>query len=621
MSDAGATGRSEDEATAPPASEIAGQPAGEATEQLAAETKSRAWPLVVRFWPWARPHRTYAWTIFVLLLLSTPLALVSPLIVRRVVDDAVERSSPDEVLYWGLVLIAMTVLSVLFGLGIGYAAALFHNKVLRDLRLSLYLHMQGLSLRYYNDKETGWLMSRQVDDVDSLDGVMADTFARAAVDVIRGLGYVVMIFFIEWRMASGGLLLAVVIFGFQFLISPRLRLLSKTAREKWTTFSQALHQSLSGHQLVQATASERRESLRFVDVLHASVRAQVRRDMFALWTNNFFSLVGGVAPTIIVLGGVYLIVTSDFTVGGLFAFFMYLMQMFGAVGRLTGLNPRLQRSLASLERIYEILDTAPEIVSPADGRRLNRVEGAIRFDQIEFEYIADRPVLRRLDLVVEPRSMVALVGRSGAGKTTLANLVPRFYDPTQGRVCVDGHDLRELDLHWYRRHVGLVPQEIFLFDRSVRENIAYGSKGAAEEEIRQATLAANALEFIERMPEGFDTLIGERGVKLSGGQRQRLAIAREILRDPEILILDEATSSLDSQTEALIQEALGTLLQGRTSIVIAHRLSTVVRADVIVVMDDGRIVEIGPHAQLLESDGLYASLYRSQFLAADRSSV
>ncbi len=583
-------------------------------------TKLRAWPLVVRFWPWVRPHRRYAWTIFGLLLLSTPLSLVSPLIVRRVVDDAVERSSPDEVLFWGLVLIAMTAVSVLLGLGIGYAATLLHNKVLRDLRVSLYLHMQALSLRYYNDKETGWLMSRQMDDIDNLEGVMADTFARGAVDVIRGLGYMVMIFYIEWRMASGGLLLAVVIFGFQFLISPRLRLLSKTAREKWTIVSQSLHQSLSGHQLVQATASERRESLRFMGVLHASVRAQVRRDMFSLWTNNVFGLIGGVAPTIIVLGGVYLIVTSDFTIGGLFAFFMYLMQMFGAVGRLTRLNPRLQRSLASLERIYEVLDTAPEIVSPPGGLRPEQVAGTITFDQVEFEYLEGQPVLRRLDLEVEARTMVAVVGRSGAGKTTLASLVPRFYDPTHGSVRIDGHDLRELDLRWYRGHVGLVPQEIFLFDRSVADNIAYGTKGATTDGIRDAARAANALEFIERMPDKFDTLIGERGVRLSGGQRQRLAIAREILRDPEILILDEATSSLDSETEALIQQALGTLLQGRTSIVIAHRLSTVVRADVIVVMDDGRIAEIGRHAELLARDGPYANLYRSQFHDAAHSS-
>ncbi len=589
------------------------------SEPTSPSATPRAWPLIKRFWPWVRPHQGYAWTIFGLLLLSTPLSLVSPLIVRRVVDDAVERSDPDEVLFWGLVLVGMTLVSVVLGLGIGYGTTLFQNKVMRDVRLSLYQHMQQLSLGYYADKETGWLMSRQVDDVGTLNGIMADTFARAAIDIVRAVGYVVMIFYIEWRMATGGLALAAIIFGFQYAISGRLRRLSKSARERWAAVSQTLHQSLSGHALVQATASEGRERLRFTGVLHESIRAQVRRDMFSLLTNHVFGLIGGVAPTIIVLAGVVLIVTSDFTVGGLFAFFMYLMQMFGAVGRISSVNPRLQQSLASIERIYEVLDTESEIVAPRPGRRLEEMVGAIRFESVGFEYIAGRPVLHDIELEIEPRTMVALVGPSGAGKTTLASLVPRFYDPITGRVRIDGEELRELDLGWYRRHVGLVPQEIFLFDRTVEDNIAYGSRASTHEEIRAAATAANALEFIEAMPEGFDTMIGERGVKLSGGQRQRVAIAREILRDPRILILDEATSSLDSRTEALIQEALGTLLRGRTSLVIAHRLSTVVRADTIVVLEAGRVVERGAHTALLAAGNLYAELYRSQFLAEEQA--
>jgi ABC-type bacteriocin/lantibiotic exporter with double-glycine peptidase domain len=283
-----------------------------------------AWPLIKRFWVWIRPHQRYVWSVTILLLLSTPLTLVSPLIVRRVVDDAVLRSSPDEVLFWGAVLVGMTAIAIVFGLGIGYGTTLLHTKVLRDLRVELYEHMQRLSLSYYHDKETGWLMSRQTDDVDSLDGVMADGFARAAIDIVRGIGFAAMILYIEWRMAVGGLLLAALIFGFQYLISGRMRRLSKQARERWTTVSSTLHQGLSGHALVLGTASEGREALRFVNTLHKSVRANVRRDMFSLITNHVFGLIGGVAPTIIVLGGVYLIVTSDFTVGGLFAFFMYL---------------------------------------------------------------------------------------------------------------------------------------------------------------------------------------------------------------------------------------------------------------------------------------------------------
>jgi ABC-type multidrug transport system fused ATPase/permease subunit len=574
-----------------------------------------AWPLVRRFWPWVRPHQRYAWTILALLVAATPLSLVSPLIVRRVVDDAVERSDPGEVVFWGGILVAMTLASVVFGLITGYATTLFQNKVLRDIRRDLYLHMQRLSVRFYSEHETGWLMSRQVDDVGNLDGVMADTFARGSVDAVRAVGFAIMIFVIEWRLASAGLALALVIFGFEYLISSRLRGLSKRAREAWTRVSEVLHQALSGHVLVRSTASERREGLRFTSVLHDSVRAQVRRDLFSLMTNQVFGLIGGVAPTLIVLAGVVLIVTSDFTVGGLFAFFMYLMQMFGAVGRVVSVNPRLQRSLASLERVYEVLDTDPEIRSTSS-LRPDGIDGAIEFDNVDFGYDPAHPVLRELSIRIPAHRTIALVGPSGAGKTTLASLVARFYDPTAGTIHIDGTDLRELDLRWYRGHLGLVPQDVFLFDRTIAENIAYGAPAASKEDVRDAARAANALEFIEAMPDGFESLIGERGVKLSGGQRQRIAIAREILRDPAILILDEATSSLDSETEALIQQALSTLLRGRTSIVIAHRLSTIQNADRIIVLDAGRVVETGTHDELLARGGLYARLHARQFSPA-----
>jgi ABC-type multidrug transport system fused ATPase/permease subunit len=272
--------------------------------------------------------------------------------------------------------------------------------------------------------------------------------------------------------------------------------------------------------------------------------------------------------------------------------------------------------VASLERIYEVLDTTPEVISPRPGLRPSPLEGEVVFEGVTFAYRPDVPVLHDIALTIAPRTMVALVGPSGAGKTTLAQLILRFFDPAEGRILIDGNDLRELNLRWYRERIGLVPQDVFLFDRTVADNISYGNTSAGQEEVLAAATAANALEFIEQMPEGFETLIGERGVKLSGGQRQRIAIAREFLRNPRILILDEATSSLDSATERLIQQAMETLLAGRTSVVIAHRLSTVLRADKIVVLDEGRIVEIGRHEELLSAAGLYAALYQSQFADA-----
>lgn len=573
----------------------------------------RAWPLIRRFWGWMRPHAKYIWIGIAIQLVATPVALVAPLVIQLLVDSALDQAATTEVLRWGVVLVVLGVVSVSLSLGGSWAVLLFQAKLVRDLRFLLFSHMQGLSWAFHANKETGELMSRQIDDVRNLKSVMADAFVTVAVAAVRGLACLGMLFWLEWRLATGGMLLILVILAFVLLVSGRLRKLNKTALERWTETSRAMHQGLSGHNLVQATASEKREALRFTRVLHTNVRAYLSRDLFSLLVNQAYGLITGTGPALIILGGVYLIVTTDFGVGGLFAFFMYLTQLFRAVRILASFNTSFQGSLASLERIFEILDTEPGVASPPTGAVRHSVAGALSFEGVSFSYEEGLPVLQDIDLTIEPMTRVALVGQSGAGKTTLATLVPRFYDPDHGQVRVDGHDLRNLDLRHYRSQVGFVPQDIFLFDRSVAENIAAGVRHATDESIQAAAEAANATEFINAMPEGFDTLIGERGVRLSGGQRQRLAIAREILRDPAILILDEATSALDSESEQLIQEALDHLLEGRTSIVIAHRLSTVIGSDLIVVLDEGRIVERGRHEDLLAQNGRYSVLYHTQF--------
>ena len=570
--------------------------------------------LVRRLLPFARPHLRYVWVMLAAMVLESPVTLVMPLILRTVVDGAVGQASRQGLGSWGLLLAALTLASVLLKLVVDYCSMLFRQRVFTGLRLKLFEHLQSLSLRYYQDRETGQLMSRSLDDVGNLGGVMADAFGRGAISLLKAAACVAMLFYVEWRLAVGGLALALIVFVLQAATSGALRRRNRSVFEAWSALTEALHQAISGHYLVQATASEKREARRLAGSLHATMRAMLRRDLFRLWTGNVFELIAALMPTLIILGGVFLIAGGGFTVGGLFAFYIYLDLLFQSVGRLTAMNPALQTAFSALERIYEVLDARPELTVIGHGIRPPRLQGEVLLERVSFAYTEGREVLSGVDFRVSPRTMVALVGPSGAGKTTLAHLIPRFFDPTAGRLLVDGYEVRTLELASYRRQIGLVPQEVFLFDRTIAENIAYGRPRASRREIEAAAAAANADEFIAAMEQGYDTVIGERGVRLSGGQRQRIAIAREILRDPAILILDEATSSLDSQSEALVQQALYKLLADRTSFVIAHRLSTILRADVILVLDHGRIVAQGRHADLLAEEGLYYRLYHSQFL-------
>jgi ABC-type multidrug transport system fused ATPase/permease subunit len=455
-------------------------------------------------------------------------------------------------------------------------------------------------------------MSRQNDDLKNLSGIMADTFLRAAINAVRVLVFIGLLFYLDAGLAVTGLILTAGFFGTNLLFSRPLRRRNEAVQEAETKTSTALHEGIIGISLIKTTTREKVEMRRFLRALGEHVRASFRRDLLEIFSEEFIGLAATAGLYFIVLVGAYRIMTGASTFGNLFAFFMYLSNLFGATGALMRLNSNLQRSMNSLQRIYEVLDTPPEPLA-ASRERAKPGQCEIIFDHVSFSYMPGVPVLQNISARIPAGAQVALVGPSGAGKSTFAHLIPRFYEPAEGRILLNGRDLRQMHLYDLRSLIGVVPQEVFLFDRTIRENIAYGNHVADSAALQQAAAAANAHEFVAGFPDGYESKIGERGIRLSGGQKQRLAIAREILRNPPILILDEATSSLDSAAEALIQEALQRFKKNRTSIIIAHRLSTVIEADWILVFDKGRIVEQGKHEQLLAQGGFYAFLFETQF--------
>jgi len=569
-------------------------------------------PLLKRFWPYMRPYRRMIIAIGALMALGLPANVIPPLLVKRLVDGVMPSGNFDMLFYIGAALIGLVILSQVIGYFQSLLSRKFHLLVIYRLRRDLFAHLLRLPVGYYVNQDTGYMMSRQRDDLRNLGGMMADSFLGALLNVIRAVVFISMLFFLDAVLALSGLLLVVGFFGTNLLFSRPLRKRNEAVQEAEARTSTALHEGIIGANLIKATVREKAEGRRYMRALTDYVRVVMRRDVLELFSDELIGLAALVGGYGIILIGAYRIMGGSSTFGNLFAFFMYLTNLFAATGALMRLNTTLQRAMASLERIYEIFDTPAEplVVTPKV-RLLPRCE--IVFERVSFSYIPGKPVLHDISARIPAGAQVALVGPSGAGKTTFAHLVPRFYQPDSGRILLNGMDIASMGLYELRRQIGIVPQDVFLFDRTIRENVAYANHIADSALIEAATRAANAHDFILELPNGYDTKIGERGVRLSGGQKQRLALAREILRNPPILILDEATSSLDSASEALIQEAIKRFKVNRTAIIIAHRLSTVIEADLILVFEHGRIIEQGTHEKLLADGGFYAFLFETQF--------
>lgn len=615
--------------------------------------------LLLRVWIYAKP---YQWTVIGLLitiLLISGISLVSPLLYRDLIDNAIPNGNITRLNWLALGMIAIPILNGMIGVWQRRINSYIGEGLIYDLRRALYRHMQRMSLRFFTQTRTGELMSRLNNDVVGAQRAISNTLVTIISNIVSLIATLAIMLALEWRLTLLGLAILPLFILPARRIGRVLRDMSRQSMEMNAEMNATMNETLniSGAILVKLFGREKREFERFSHDGAAVRDIGIKSAVVGQWFFMFLGVVSAVGSAVVFWVGGHLVLRGEFTIGTIVAFGTYLSQLYGPLMALSNAQVSFAQSMVSFERVFEVLDIPIEITQLPSAVALSTVKGRIQFANVSFAYqgsgtekigleeiarfswrgseahlrrgkqkLEDEPIelsetevvqlrwaLQNVDFTIEPGQLAALVGPSGAGKTTITYMIPRLYDPTDGAIRIDGQDIRQVTLNSLAEHIGMVTQETYLFYDTIKANLLYARPEATDHQIVSAAKAANIHDFVMSLPDGYDTVVGERGYRLSGGERQRMAIARVILKDPRIIVLDEATSHLDSLSEELIQHALQRVMQGRTSLVIAHRLSTILAADQILVMDKGRLVERGNHAELLTQNGLYTNLYETQF--------